>query len=449
MRKTTKLAILLAVLAALCLTVFLLSRRQARQEAVRESGETILAIDPESVTSLAWTNESGSFAFRREGDGWVYEGDEAFPVDGEKLTALLEPLEELGAAFTIEDARDLGQYGLSDPAGSVTVGTESGTYTLTLGDYSQLDAQRYLSLGDGKVYLVTHDPMEEFDAVLRDLILDDSIPAVAQAEEITFSGAADYTAVYDEDGVSVCGSDVYFSDGRPLDTDRVTNYLDTLSGLTLTDYVTYNATVEELLAYGLETPELSVTVRYAGEDGDESFTVHLGRDQAAEETGDYEAVTAYLRVGDSRIVYEIPQEDYENLAAASYDDLRHQKLFTASLSQVTELTVTQGSLVSGGGQTWPRSALESTTRPFLARSAAQMISMSSSVTSPPPSTTAITSSARSMASRLRCTPSRSTASSLSRMPAVSHRRSVREPRRSFSSMVSRVVPGMSVTIARS
>lgn len=179
MRKTTKLAILLAVLAALCLTVFLLSRRQARQEAVRESGETILAIDPESVTSLAWTNESGSFAFRREGDGWVYEGDEAFPVDGEKLTTLLEPLEELGAAFTIEDARDLGQYGLSDPAGSVTVGTESGTYTLTLGDYSQLDAQRYLSLGDGKVYLVTHDPMEEFDAVLRDLILDDSIPAVA------------------------------------------------------------------------------------------------------------------------------------------------------------------------------------------------------------------------------------------------------------------------------
>ena len=74
MRKTTKLAILLAVLAALCLTVFLLSRRQARQEAVRESGETILAIDPESVTSLAWTNESGSFAFRREGDALLVKG---------------------------------------------------------------------------------------------------------------------------------------------------------------------------------------------------------------------------------------------------------------------------------------------------------------------------------------------------------------------------------------
>ena len=45
-------------------------------------------------------------------------------------------------------------------------------------------------------------------------------------------------------------------------------------------------------------------------------------------------------MGGSRTVYEIPQEDYETLAAASYDDLRHQKLFTASLSQVTELTVT-------------------------------------------------------------------------------------------------------------
>ena len=66
-----------------------------------------------------------------------------------------------------------------------------------------------------------------------------------------------------------------------------------------------------------------------------------------------------------------------------------------------------------------------------------------------PSSTSMTSSARRMAARLRSTPRRSTVSAVSRMPAVSVRRRSCPPKRSFSSMVSRVVPGTAVTMARS
>ena len=66
-----------------------------------------------------------------------------------------------------------------------------------------------------------------------------------------------------------------------------------------------------------------------------------------------------------------------------------------------------------------------------------------------PSATTITRSALSTARRERSTPSRSTASSVSRMPAVSMSRSSTPPTTAFSSTVSRVVPGMSVTMARS
>ena len=118
-------------------------------------------------------------------------------------------------------------------------------------------------------------------------------------------------------------------------------------------------------------------------------------------------------------------------------------------SPVTELSETTGSAVVISASGSAISRFERTTMPFGAASACAMTSRSSSVISPLPSTTAMTSSALLIAARLRSTPRRSTSSSVSRMPAVSIRRSVRRPMRSFSSIVSRVVPGIAVTIARS
>ena len=65
-----------------------------------------------------------------------------------------------------------------------------------------MDEQRYLSIGDGKVYLVNHDPLDEFDAVLRDMILDDTTLEFDAAERIEFSGSENYTILRDEDGKS-------------------------------------------------------------------------------------------------------------------------------------------------------------------------------------------------------------------------------------------------------
>lgn len=45
-----------------------------------------------------------------------------------------------------------------------------------LGDYSPMDSQRYVSIGDGNVYLVEDDPMEEFDVELSNMLDDDDIP---------------------------------------------------------------------------------------------------------------------------------------------------------------------------------------------------------------------------------------------------------------------------------
>ena len=96
-----------------------------------------------------------------------------------------------------------------------------------------------------------------------------------------------------------------------------------------------------------------------------------------------------------------------------------------------------------------RSALFTSTSIRRARRAAAMASSSSRVSGAEPSSTSSASSARCAACCARSTPSRSTVSAASRMPAVSHRRSSTLPTSTFSSTVSRVVPAMSVTMARS
>ena len=353
MRKKTKLYALLGVLLVICGAAFAVSRYQEKKENIKNSGEVILEIPTDSVTALSWTNESGTFSFTKE-ESWIYDDDTAFPVSGEKVNDLLSQFEAFAAAFTIEDVDDYAQYGLDEPVCTIDVTAGEESCTIKLGDFSKMDEQRYVSIGDGKVYLVTHDPLDEFDAVLRDMILDDTIPDFDTADEITFSGSENYTVIRNENGKSICEADIFFADGKPLDTDNVDSFLSAIRSLSLTDYVSYNVTDEELSEFGLNDPELTVKLAYSKQDEDGNtedsgtLTLHLSRDP--EEAAAYEDalerdlaelpdVTCYVRVGQSQIVYEITQDEYDTLTAVSYDTLRHQKLFTANFDTVTSIDV--------------------------------------------------------------------------------------------------------------
>ncbi len=250
---------------------------------------------------------------------------------------------------------DYAQYGLTEPICTISITAGEETYTVQLGDFSKMDEQWYVSIGDGKAYLVSHDPLDEFGAVLRDMILDDTIPAFDTAEKIAFTGTENYTISYDEDGTSICADDVYFADGQPLDTDNVNAWLTALTGLDLTDYVSYNVTNEELQTFGLDEPALTITLDYSSSDEDGTETdagtlvLHLSQnpeelaaygEALANEEDDLPDVTCYARVGESQIVYQITQSEFDALTAVSYDTLRQQKLFTADFDTVTSIDVT-------------------------------------------------------------------------------------------------------------
>lgn len=355
MKRAKRIYVLLGVLAVVCVAAFAVAHYQEEQERIANTDEVILEVDPDAVESLSWSYDDQSLAFHKD-EHWIYDEDEAFPVDEEKINALLEQFQSFGASFIIEDVTDFGQYGLDDPACTIDIATADTSYEIQLGDFSTMDAQRYVSIGDGNVYLVQNDPMDSFEVTIQDLIQNDETPDFDQVSSIRFSGADSYEAVWQEENTyTACADDHYFvQEGDawlPLDTSRVESYLNTISSLDPDDYVTYSAGEEDLDAFGLDDPELTVTVQYTAEDEEgnqteETFTISVSRDPAereataAETEETEEDITAYVRIGDSKIIYQIAGTSYEKLMAAGYDDLRHREVFTADFGDVTGLEIT-------------------------------------------------------------------------------------------------------------
>ena len=375
MNRSKKLYALLGVLAAACIATFAVMQMEERKEQIKNSDAMILELSSASVQSLSWEYNGESLSFHKD-EVWLYDEDENFPISEEKINELLEQFQSFGAAFIIENVEDYGQYGLDAPICTIHLSTAEQTYEVKLGDYSKMDSQRYVSIGDGNVYLVKHDPLDEYDVVLSDMIDHDEIPSFDHVTQIKFEGAEAYSIAYQEGSTDTYSAgDVYFtqqnSKNLPLDTSKVESYLRSITNLNPVNYVSYNVTDEELQTYGLDAPELTITVDYTteGEDGEEianTFVLYVSPDpedvKAAEEAEDDHQdadIPAYIRVGESQIVYKISSNYYKTLAAAAYHDLRHSEVIWADFSDFQQMDIslegasyTLTSKKAGDERTW-------------------------------------------------------------------------------------------------
>ncbi len=351
MKRYKKVFVLLGVLAVICAATFAALRFEMHQEQIQNSEAVILELKAEDVTALHWSYADTDLAFtRNEESVWHWDEDEAFPVNGDKMAELLEVFSSFGVSFIIEDVEDYSQYGLDEPACTIELATAQQTYRVTLGDFSKLDEQRYVSIGDGNAYLVNTDPMDTYEIALKKLIRNDAMPDCDVLSTVTFTGAQEYSFTYEEESTaSPCEEDVYFTDDRPLDTSLVESYMTTLFDLDLTDYMTYNATEEELQTYGLDDPELVITLEHStrGEDdqtvsGTAVLSVSRDAETRAKEAAGEELVgspAGYVRVDQSPILYKISASTLTKVLACGYGDLRHKEAFTADTDLITSMEV--------------------------------------------------------------------------------------------------------------
>lgn len=366
MKRNKKIGILLGIFLCISLAAFLVSKYEKRKEIIKNSDEIIMEVAEEDIKALSWECDTGSFAFHKdENGGWIYDEDEAFPVNEEKIGELIGQFQEFGVSFRIEEVEDFGQYGLDEPVCTIRMETENKTYEILLGDYSAMDSKRYVSIGDGNAYLVNEDPLARFEVELGNLIRHDEIPGFEDVTQVQFSGTESEKIVYEENSANTyCAKDVYFMERGeeylPLDTARVNDYLNTIKNINLKDYVTYDASEEELKEYGMDSPELSIRLDYTmTEEGNDekipgTVTLQIGRapderekeaetenteENAAETENAAEEVTAYARIGESKIIYRITGQQFEKLMDMSYDTLRHQEMFWADFEDMYRLDI--------------------------------------------------------------------------------------------------------------
>lgn len=198
MNRSKKLYVLLGILLVFCAATLGVSKYEEHKEKIKNSDEIIMELNSEEVTSLSWECESKTFAFHKD-EKWLYDEDENFPVSEEKIGGLLRNFESFGVSFIIEDAEDLSQYGLDAPLCKINIGAGEEAYEISLGGYSEMDEERYVSIGDGNVYLVQDDPLDSFNIELSDIIEHDEIPEFDSVTEIEFAGSENYKTTYKEE----------------------------------------------------------------------------------------------------------------------------------------------------------------------------------------------------------------------------------------------------------
>ena len=351
MKRRNKLLALTGVLAAVCIAIGCVLGIEQKKEDIRAEEAVILSLSVEDIDAISWDTGGEGLSLHRDGESWFWDEDEAFPVSSTEMETLLGKFETVSSAFIIENVDDPGQYGLDDPETTITITAGDAVYTIALGDYSTMDQQRYIDIGDGKVYLAQEDPADYISVAISDLIAHDDTPSFPTVETIVLSGSEDYTIVYDAEAAALDEADNYFVSRsgalQVLDADYVTELLNAVSLLDLTNYVSYTADAETLAACGLTDPALSITVNYLdSEDAAQSFTLHIGLDaedvaEAAEAAeGETVNIEKYVRVGNSSIIYALDDADYEELTACGYDQLRHRELFWGDFAAVTAMDVT-------------------------------------------------------------------------------------------------------------
>ena len=91
MSRGKKLGVLCGILAAVILTLVLVSRLPGQRD--KEEGTEILTIPTDKITSVSWEYAGEKLHFANHGDVWVCPEQDTFPVDSALLETMMGQLE--------------------------------------------------------------------------------------------------------------------------------------------------------------------------------------------------------------------------------------------------------------------------------------------------------------------------------------------------------------------
>ena len=357
MKRWLKLELLcLALLILICGTLIAQNITEKIETDTAEESDELYILDYDALSELQWCHAGETVSLSLDEEGWHYEEDSLLPLNTVQAERLASAVSEIVAVKTIDTPEDLSIYGLDDPVCTITV-TAGEETTFCLGDVKSKDGYCYLSVGDGKVYMVDSALADSFSCGLYDLVLKESIPIMTNVSSMRVKSEVQSYEIDHIENSGIAYTDQYewfLKDGNSylvLDNSLAVSFIDKVRILGWQSCADYKATENTLSSYGFDSPSVTVEIDYSLEtteatdilasDGYPIYETLEHGETFILEIGNYTGSgECYARLADSSLIYTIDASLCDALLYMNYADLQPLDVILLDENEIESVTVT-------------------------------------------------------------------------------------------------------------
>lgn len=158
------------ILAAYLGFRYYMSHLPEEPEDTAETYEAI-SIDTSLVTEIGIISDNGTVNLQKSEDGWQCIDNEEEKIDSEKVSDFLSSAGQISSELKIEEAPDMSEYGLDNPAINISLQWDDNLYVIKVGDYNSITGYYYLSVNDeSNVYAINGTLYYSLNKELADFI---------------------------------------------------------------------------------------------------------------------------------------------------------------------------------------------------------------------------------------------------------------------------------------
>jgi hypothetical protein len=266
-------------------------------------------------------------------------------ADSDRITDALQQLQTAQVAqFVTDAATDLTAFGLQ-PA-ELDVWFNRGTNFLSAlhaGKNATNDPALIYAKREGwdAVFTTAKEPLSLWRGTVNDFRDPHLLELTAPVAEIAVQGPHDFTLQRQgTNGWEIVGEKF------PADTDSVQEFLKTLAGLRVTEFVKDVVTTPDLPAYGLAVPQFQISLRAVA--GDTNAVI-------AQLAFAVQTNGVFVRRADEDFIYAVAPEDFNRLPESGWE-LRDRRIWNFSETNVAQITLRQGgktrTMIHDGANKW-------------------------------------------------------------------------------------------------
>lgn len=270
MKKGKKMLLLLGVFVLLII-VYLVLGNYNDDKARKEAEKTVHVTDISDLTGISYTDGSQTISFVKEKKKWYVKDDKDFPLSKTIPETLEKTLKKLPATRELKDADNLEDYGLKEPAATITLTAKDGKETkLYVGSAAGQDIYA-ADENKAKIYTVSGEVLGDLPYDLNSMVEMDTFPTIGEDN-------------LEEAAVTKGGKTTTYKADDKKQKKAIATIQGGLGTFAFSSCANYSPSEKDMSTYGLdEKNRTTVKITYKDDDKKtKTVTLYVGK---ADETG--------------------------------------------------------------------------------------------------------------------------------------------------------------------